>query len=187
MSIRDLEEQSIRAYLTAAAKRGAFVGRVLDFGAGKQPYRAIVEDNGGAYTPFDRMIHPASVATTDVGPDEALWLPENWDAILCTQVTQYIPSYLDSSTGPPYPVDGVLELLIDMHEALVQGGRLVMTGPTNWPVVETQDLQRFTVEGIVSLVGSAGFPSLDCHYRAHVMFEGERWPLGWGCVATKGE
>jgi hypothetical protein len=185
-TLREIESESIRAFVQSAADRGCFAGRVLDYGSGKQPYRGVVE-SVAEYVPYDRMSLPGSCATTDVGNDHPLTMLRGvqWNAILCTQVVQYVPGYVRQGRHAGVQVDGVTELLEDMHYALVPGGCLVLTGPTNWPVVEPEDLHRFTVKGIVARLQSAGFTDIVCDYRAGVTFEGAEWPLGWGAMARK--
>jgi SAM-dependent methyltransferase len=67
--IRQIERASIRAFMEQ--NREYLRGRVLDFGAGKQPYRDLVE---GEYVPCERDTYPSGV----------------FDAILCNQVMQYV-------------------------------------------------------------------------------------------------
>ncbi len=166
--MRGIERASIEMFLVECARNGLFAGNVLDYGAGNGTYRGIVESTGANYVPYDRMSLPASVALTDVGPDEPLE-GFTWDAIVCTQVLQYVPN--------------PKRTLRDLRHALMEGGPLIITGPTNWPCVEKEDLRRWTREGIVAELGMAGFGAVECSYRAFVKFEGERWPLGWQAVA----
>lgn len=68
--IRQVERASIRAFMEK--HRGYLKGRVLDFGAGKQPYKDLVE---GEYVPYEK--------------DGAL--PGGYfDAVICNQVLQYV-------------------------------------------------------------------------------------------------
>lgn len=169
MSLRDIERGSIRNFVQSCADEGLLQGRVLDYGAGKKPYRGIVEHAGASYTPYDRMGFPASVADSDLGPPDPLSQPLLWDAILCTQVIQYHRN--------------VSRLLHDFHWALRDGGWLVMTGPTNWPTVEKEDILRLTSTGVGEMLTRSRFKDVRVRARAHVEFEGERWCLGWQAVA----
>lgn len=175
MSLRDVESESIRQYLHQASARGLFRGEVLDYGSGKQPYRLIVEGGGGAdYRPYDRIDHPASVVTTSVGDDYPLVATGGkgrWDVILCTQVLQYVPRPHDVING--------------FWWSLKPGGHVVITAPTNWPIVERDDLQRFTLDGLMRMLDSAGFVDVEGEYRASIAFEGEKWPLGVGVMGRK--
>lgn len=69
-TIRDLERASILAFMTKY--KYYLRGRVLDYGAGKQPYKDLVE---GQYVPFEQG-------------DK---LPEGrFNVVMCNQVFQYI-------------------------------------------------------------------------------------------------
>lgn len=166
-SIREAEAETIRRFIEEASSH--LTGRVLDFGSGKQPYRSIVEDAGGDYVPYDRMKNPGSVATTDVGPDDPLFFAEQYDAILCTQVVQYLIS-------PRFIVDG-------FRVALKYGGALVMTYPTTWPQIEVVDLWRYTEAGIASLLDD--FQIVRLGSRGSFDLSGFRLSIGGGVVALK--
>jgi len=69
-SIRVLEQNSIRDFIEQ--HRDLLVGRVLDFGAGNQPYRELVS---GEYVPFEKgEVFPTGM----------------FDAVLMNQVAQYL-------------------------------------------------------------------------------------------------
>jgi SAM-dependent methyltransferase len=170
-SIREVERETIHEFVQFAANLGHFDGDVIDYGCGLQPYRDIVEAAGGAYHPFDRVSAPANVSGVDVGDAHPLREQNRWDAILVNQVIQYVPR--------------PLEWLIEIKFALKRGGRLVMTGPTNWAEVESADLQRYTLDGIVALLNRAGFGTVYGERRAEIDLGGFRLSLGWGIVATR--
>lgn len=67
--IRQMELASIRAFMEQ--NRGLLKGRVLDFGAGRQPYRDLVD---GEYVPVDK----------------GQGYEGTFDAIMCNQVLQYV-------------------------------------------------------------------------------------------------
>ena len=156
--IRALETASIREYVTRNASY--LRGRVLDFGAGKpgtcrqpQPYRDLVQ---GEYFPYD------------IGDS----LPSGeFDAILMTQVIQYLPD--------------PRETLNELGLRLRGGGALVITGPTNWAEVEATDLWRFTCAGIRALLETVAFHVIDVRQRAKVDVGGFVMSLGWGAVAVR--
>ncbi len=103
---------------------------------------------------------------------------EEWDAILCTQVIQY--AWWRAAS----PFEGEeIGFLFKFKEWMPPNGYLVMTGPTNWPVVENADRVRFTKEGILQELVEAGFVEVEVGYRAEVHFEGVAWPTGWWAVA----
>lgn len=164
--LRQLESHSLAEFVASCAL--LFRGRVLDFGCGKQPYRFIVEGGGAKYVGFDAPGFPASVAEAETGPLD--WARVTWDAILCTQVVQYVPD--------------VAFLLETFWDALSPDGHLILTGPTNWPVVEREDLWRFTPAGISQLLHHNRFTVERLVERAHVPSPGGPMLIGWGIVAT---
>jgi SAM-dependent methyltransferase len=160
-TIRELERASIREFMERS--REFLKGRVLDFGAGKpgtcqtpQPYRDLVE---GEYVPFDK--------------DDDLPIPysEAFEAVICTQVVQYLPD-------PE-------RMLTVMRKYLKPGGHLLLTYPTNWDEVEISDLWRFTKTGMERLLRKAGFQILRHERRASINLGGFRFPLGYGVVAQR--
>lgn len=165
--IRELERDSIRAFVASYP----FHGDVLDYGCGKMPYQTVVlgaaVGNAVRYVPWDRATLPANVSDGDVGADDVLH-GRQWDAILCTQVVQYVPD--------------VYRLLRRFRDALKPGGALVLTGPGCWAEVEPDDLHRFTRAGIGRLLTAAGFEVERLEERAAVDLGGFRFSLGWGAV-----
>lgn len=168
-SLRAREQESIASFVDQALE-GTPGGDLLDYGSGDSPYFAVVEDAGYRYHAFDRAGFPASRADADVGDEDVLAGDCRWDAILCTQVIQYVPE--------PF------ELLTDFRWALKEGGLLVLTGPTCWPEVEDSDLWRFTRAGVRTIAEGAGFTVQRLETRFTVAAEGERFPVGYGLVAT---
>lgn len=169
--IREAERRSIRTFLEANA--ALLAGRVLDYGCGRQPYRDVVEAAGGDYYGFDRAAFLASTVSEDVG-----FVPfggERWDAIVCTQVIQYVP----------YPSD-----LLERFEGALGGdadpvGALLLTYPTTWPVVEDADLWRFTPAGIETLLDRAHFDVVSHSVRHTLDFRGFVLPVGGAVVARR--
>lgn len=166
-SLRDTEKGSIREFVESCSHY--FKGDVLDYGSGKQPYRSIVEAAGAKYIPYDRISHPGSCATTDVGPEHPLFNVENYDAILCTQVLQYIP---------------VPQFLIDQFRvALKFQGALIMTFPTTWPEIENEDLWRYTLKGVQRMM--MDFQIERFVARGPIDLDGFNLQLGYGVVSIK--
>ncbi len=163
--LRDRDKQSIRAFLQANAD--CLTGRVLDYGCGLRPYRDVVKDAGGDYHGYDRTHFPGSVCGVDFDPD----VGGPFDAVICTQVIQYLPE-------PHFN-------LSHMHHVLRRDGVLLLTGPTNWPVVEDADLWRFTPFGVEVLLRRAGFRDIAVDPREVFAAErDERWMLGWQAKAV---
>lgn len=169
-SIRVLEGNSIRDFVQSCTEH--FTGRVLDYGCGKQPYRDVVEAAAGEYVPFDRARFPANVSHEDIGPDEPLGREGQWDVILTNQTFQYVSAWR------------LADLIQDMRHALVSGGVLVATGPTNWPEVETEDLHRLTLAGVGALLRAAGFSVVRLESRGRMeLGDGLVMHTGYGVVA----
>lgn len=165
-SVRVVERASIREFVESCRDLLAR-GRVLDYGCGNNPYRDLV---GGEYVGFDRESFPANVSGADVGPaHDPLFEGGSWDAILCTQVIQYMPS------------PGIFVECLE--EALVDGGWLVLTGPTAWAEVEPDDLHRFTLNGITRLLEASRFVVERAERRAVISMGGFDVSLGYGIVA----
>lgn len=171
-TIRELERDSIGRFVRLAGDLRHFEGRnVLDYGCGRQPYRQIIEEAGGIYAGWNRANLPGlpPADRVDIGDDPFdPWIA--WDAIVCTQVVQYVPD--------------VEALLCDFWRALnVRAGVLVLTYPTCWDEVEPEDLHRFTRAGVERLLGRVGFETLEHVRRAEVELRGFRFPLGGGVIA----
>jgi hypothetical protein len=165
-AVRELEKGSIRRFVASCAEQ--LSGVVLDFGSGKEPYREIVEAAGGEYHAFDRIAFPANVSGLDVG--YMRHQADCVDAILCTQVAQYLPT--------PWRTFAYLYGLIRT------GGHLVMTYPTTWPEVEPGDLWRFTKAGMERLLEIADFQIVRHEERAAIDLGGFRLPLGYGVLCA---
>lgn len=172
MNLRELERNSIRDFVASAAEAGYLSGRVLDYGCGKQPYRLIVEANGGEYVGYDAPTFPASVVTEDTTGDA--WSLD-FNTVLCTQVVQYVSDVRKF----------LWDIRIDRFPP-TKGGHLVLTYPTNWPEVETADLHRFTKAGMERLLTEAGFEIVAHEPRHRVYMVGaptDPFCLGYGVIA----
>lgn len=171
--LRVLERESIHRFVASCA----FGGPVLDFGCGAAPYRSIVERQGASWYGYDLPSMPAHVAGLAHDDPARVWgnplLAARYTSILCTQVIQYVPN--------------TFALLSMLHEVLERApdvpGQLVLTGPTNWPVVEKEDLWRFTPAGIRFSLEQVGFEVARLEERAHIPSPGGPMLLGWGAVA----
>lgn len=165
-TLREREKASIEGFVLNQAEK--LTGRVLDFGCGLQPYRKIVENSGGDYHPFDRLGYPGCTVHTSVGNDWPLTQRVQWDAILCTQVIQYVPD--------------PMKLIRDFWFALKPGGWLVLTGPTNWPEVEVEDFWRVTICGAAHMLEATGFSEIDVSSRECIRINDFGLSLGWGAT-----
>jgi SAM-dependent methyltransferase len=153
-TVRQLERSSIRSFMER--NRQYLKGRVLDFGAGKQPYRDLVD---GEYVPFE---------TNELAPPRG-----DFDCIMCNQVIQYI-------RWPGELLDEFCGLLS------TRKGHLVMTSPLCWDEVEATDLWRFTKAGMEMLLSRNRWSVLVHERRAEIDLNGFKFPLGYGLVARAG-
>lgn len=151
-SARQVERESIRLFVQK--HRALLAGRVLDFGAGKQPYRDLF-DPAADYLPLEQ--------------GEPRPTGRQFDAVLCTQVMQYIERPLG---------------LLDYFRQVVKfNGSLIMTYGTNWPEVEASDLFRYTKSGMTLLLAQTGWSVRDHQLRAEINLNGFRLAMGYGVVA----
>lgn len=181
MTLREAEAKSISDFLHFAGNEGVLSGKVLDYGCGLQPYRELIESHGGEYVGYDRPWFPAHVGPSpSLGPlpEEVWW--RYWDAVVCTQVVQYIP--LDRYGSDP---SGSLQSTFREMKTnlMVNSGHLVMTYPTHWPEVEREDLHRFTKTGMELLLLEAGFEIVEHLPRHSSVLSGETFVHGYGVVA----
>jgi SAM-dependent methyltransferase len=95
-----------------------------------------------------------------------------FDVIMCNQVLQYI--------------EDVPSLLCTFYNHIKEGGYLIMTGGTNWPEVEEDDIARHTRSGIKRLLIKAGFDVLRCQVRSELlMLRHFNFSLGWNVLAQR--
>lgn len=149
--LRQIERASIRAFMER--HRGLLEGRVLDFGAGQQPYRDLVK---GEYVPLE---------------EGSLWPQGPFDAVMCNQVAQYLSDFAGD--------------LARLAALLRPGGSLLMTYPTTWPEVETNDLTRYTKCGMERRIAEVGLNVVEHWMRAEILIPMNRLILGYGLVASK--
>lgn len=152
-AIRQVERASIRAFLET--HREYLRGRVLDLGAGEQPYRDLVE---GEYVPYEK-----GDRNIPAGP---------FNAVLCTQVLQYVDAPANF-------------LRWGAWAGLARGGHLVLSYPTAWDEVEVADLWRFTKYGMEKVMRDIGFVLVAHERRAEVAIDNFKFPLGYGLIARK--
>lgn len=128
-----------RALRAAAAKH--LRGRVLDAGAGRRAYRAMLEGCCDACESLDiadaeGLDHVADLQATGL-PDGA------YDAVFCTQVLQHLPE------------PGLA--LGEIARILKPGGRVVISAPhLVWLHNEPHDYLRFTCHGLRHLLSTVG-------------------------------
>ena len=166
--LSEIEGRTIREFVQRAADDGQLAGAVLDYGCGKQPYREIVE-SVGSYHPWDRVQFGGSVCGRNIGTTlTSEGVEGGWDAILSTQVIQYVHR----------PEDW----LSDIAAMLRPGGYLILTYPGAWPVLRDH-LWSFTQAGMEHLLDDAGLTVVRHEIRAALPFDGFSIPTGYGVVA----
>lgn len=150
-SVRVLERSSIRAFMER--HRQYLRGRVIDFGAGQQPYRDLVD---GEYVPFDQgMASPSGY----------------FDCVMCNQVIQYLDT-------PQYFLERVHGWLAKRHGCLVM---TYPTNWDEIENTDLWRFTRYGME--VLLLRSADFEILAHERRAEINLNGFKFPLGYGLVA----
>ena len=116
-------------------------GRVLDVGAGSQPFR-IYLGRSVAYTSMDinEAKSPDIVGSVlDMDLD-----PETFDAVICTEVLEHVPD--------------PLKTLCNINRVLKPDGKLYLTAPMTWGLhYEPHDYYRYTKYGLQWLLDQSGF------------------------------
>ena len=163
--LSEIENRTIREFVQRAADDGHLADAVLDYGCGKQPYRAIVE-SVGSYHGYDRVQFGGSVCGTNVG--DRVTRHGGWDAVLSTQVVQYVHR----------PEDWLSEIAVMLRP----GGHLILTYPGAWPVLRDH-LWSFTQQGMEYLLEDAALTVVRHEIRAALDFDGFSIPTGYGVVA----
>jgi len=115
-------------------------GSVLDAGAGRKPYEALLLRHGESYFSVDWEDRAAGIDAS--GDLHSLRLDRTFDTIICTQVLEH--------TRDP---ENVLRRL---REHLAPGGRLILTVPhLSMLHNEPHDYFRYTKHGLAELFRSA--------------------------------
>lgn len=153
--IRIKDRQNIRNFVEDNAH--LLMGKVLDFGAGKQPYKDLVRGEYHAYDP-----HVA-------GMDD---LSGEYNAILCTQVVQ-------EAVDPKIMLEKIYSHLKN------PGGHLIMTYPAAWEEYGGLDSWRFTQTGMARLLSNVGFVIEDHRCIHDIPFDGWALALQYGVVCRR--
>jgi SAM-dependent methyltransferase len=136
-----LEHRSV--YESIRSAQELLKGRILDLGAGEQPYRVLAEGHGNQYVALDVTF--SEPKRPDVCAD-SLRLPfkdNSFDTVLCTQVAEHVKN--------PFL------MFAEASRVLTQGGWLILTAPQAWPLhEEPYDFFRYTKYGLALLAEQAG-------------------------------
>ena len=124
-------------------------GRLLDYGCGGQPYRALFEPAVDAYVAADVANYCEGKVDVLLAPNERAPLPDaSFDTILATQTLEHVPD-------PAF-------YLSECARLLRAGGSLILTAPMQWRHHEVPyDYFRFTRFGIERLLKDYGFEVMD--------------------------
>ena len=153
LQLVDIEKKSIREYLEK--NQDKFVGNVLDFGCGQQPYRDLVK---GKYFGYDPLFNQK-------------FFNNKFNTIFTTQVAQFFDD--------PYAE------FKKLYNSLVDGGHLIVTYPTNWYEVDPKDNFRYTHWGMERMLKKIGFKIIDHTPRGYIEFEDFRMCIGYGITCKK--
>lgn len=127
-------------------------GKVLDFGAGSQPYRPLLA-NCSSYvsleydTPQNRERKVASIFYDgqSIPVDDS-----SFDGLLSTQTLEHVPN-------PDI-------IVAEWARVLKEGGLLLVTMPFMWPEHEMPyDFQRYSTKGLRLLLEKSGFEIVEQH------------------------
>lgn len=127
--------------------------RVLDVGAGDQPYRELFGHVDYRTTDWANSTHPGARRVDYVAPADDLPIPDaSFDAVLSTQVLEHVAE--------------PARVLRELHRVLRPGGRAYVTLPLTWELHEEPfDFYRYTRYGISHLMRTAGFTDIDARPR----------------------
>lgn len=131
----------VRLHKNARRFLSQISGRVLDVGAGSEPYRCYLRQ-GVAYVSVDT---DTSYCPDVVGSALQLgFVPGTFDSVICTEVLEHVPE--------------PLRALLEINKALKQGGHLYLTAPMTWGLhYEPFDYFRFTKYGLEYLLQESDF------------------------------
>ncbi|MGY3576851.1 methyltransferase domain-containing protein [Bradyrhizobium sp. USDA 4504] len=126
----------------------AVTGRLLDFGCGGQPYRALLEPRVTEYVTADVTRYGERKIDLLVVPNEPVPSANgSFDCVLSNQVLEHVPD-------PRFYLGECFRLLRAQ-------GTLILTAPMQWRHHEVpNDYLRFTRFGIINLLEETGFSLL---------------------------
>ncbi len=147
------ERGTILAFMCAIAGELPAGARVLDVGAGDQPYRELFAHVDYVTSDWENSVHPGARQVDIVAPGDDPPVDEgSFDAVISTQVLEHVAE----------PGDVAAELF----RVLRPDGRLYMTVPLAWEEHEAPyDFFRYTRFGLAHVLTGAGFDAIDVEPR----------------------
>ncbi len=156
LSSSTLDRYYIRSSIFSAIQRQApkFVGRFLDVGCGKMPYRDYIQEHSKISEYLGLDIEGGIEYSQTVKPDftwDGSQMPfsdDEFDCVMATEVLEHCPE--------PGSV------LAEIYRVLKPGGQVFFTVPFLWPLHETPyDMYRYTPWSLTKLITEAGFDKVD--------------------------
>jgi hypothetical protein len=117
---------------------------ILDVGCGEQPFRSMIEANGGRYVGMD--VHQNSTASVEMLStlEDAAVPARPHSLILCTEVLEHVTDIDSAFAG--------------LRRLVASGGAVVVTVPFVFPLhMEPYDFRRLTLHGLERLAADHGF------------------------------
>ena len=142
------ERETILAFMCRVSAELRPGARVLDVGAGDQPYRELFGHVEYVTSDWAHSVHPGAQRVDIVAPADDLPVEEgSFDAVVCTQVLEHVAE----------PAD----VLAELFRVLRPGGTLYITVPLAWEEHEAPyDFYRYTRFGLAHLLAGAGFADI---------------------------
>ena len=143
----NLYPSKVRLHISASRLLPRLSGRVLDVGAGVQPYCGYLADDAECVS----MELTAAHGTDIVGSVLEIPLGDNtFDGVICTEVIEHVED--------PFTAIG------ELHRVSRPGALLYLTAPMSWGLhYEPHDYFRYTKFGLASILERGGFRVLEMH------------------------
>jgi SAM-dependent methyltransferase len=169
-----LARRPILRFIESAADVLPPGARILDAGAGHQPYRELFAHCEYLASDWAGSVYDAHLDADIVAPLHDLPIGDRvLDAVLCTQVLEHVPN--------------PREALAEISRVLKPGGKLFLTAPLSWPLhEEPYDFYRYTNHGLREIVAGAGLEvesidgSTSYFTTVAILLEAAPSVLGWG-------
>ncbi len=133
-------------YKGVHSNKGYLTGRLLDFGCGSKPYKALFDVQEYIGLDIEVSGHSIRREAVDVYYDGMTipFLDNHFDSIFSSEVFEHLFN--------------LEEILSELHRVLKPGGHMLVTLPFVWDEHETPyDFARYTSFGIAHLLKKSGF------------------------------